>query len=216
MKYIVVDLEMCNVPKSNMTDDFKWSTEMIQIGAVMLDDNYEIIDQFMTYTQPKYGRLTSYIERLTGITIDDLKNAPTTEEGLRDFFNWIPKDAVIVQWSENDKKQLNRELKGKKIHCDINQIIQDDWLDCQVQFTEVMNAERIFSLQEALNISDIDYDSNLHDGLVDASNTALLFKKMNTEKPFRFNEYYLESETPQEELSTSLGELFKANMLEIA
>ena len=33
-----------------------------------------------------------------------------------------------------------------------------------------------------MNLSDIDYDDNVHDGLVDAKNTALLFRKMMTEK----------------------------------
>ena len=216
MKYVVVDLEMCNVPKSNRTAKFKWSMELIQIGAVMLNEDYEIIDQFMTYVKPEYGRLTSYIEKLTGITYEDLVNAPTTEEGIEKFFNWIPDDSVVIQWSESDKYQFNHEIEGKKIDCSGLQKLQDNWVDCQVQFTEIMNAERIFSLQEALNISDIDYDSNLHDGLVDAYNTALLFKKMNTEKPFRFNEYFLESENSKEELSTSLGELFNQSMLEIA
>ena len=109
MKYVVVDLEMCRVPKSNRTANFKWSMELIQIGAVMLNEDYEIIDQFMTYVKPQYGRLTSYIEKLTGITHQDLVNAPTTEEGIEKFFNWIPNDSVVIQWSESDKYQFNHE-----------------------------------------------------------------------------------------------------------
>ena len=41
-----------------------------------------------------------------------------------------------------------------------------------------------------MNLSDIDYDEAIHDGLVDAKNTALLFRKMRTEEVFRFNKYY--------------------------
>ena len=216
MKYVVVDLEMCKVPKSNRTKDFKWSMELIQIGAVMLNEDYEIIDQFMTYVKPQYGKLTSYIEKLTGITYDDLVDAPTTQEGIEQFTNWIPDDAIMVQWSESDKYQFAHEIIGKKIKCSSLKKLDYKWIDCQVQFTKLMDAERIFSLQEALNISDIDYDLNLHDGLVDASNTALLFKKMNTEKPFRFNEYYLKSKNPKEELSISLGDLFNMKQIKIA
>ena len=39
-------------------------------------------------------------------------------------------------------------------------------------------------------LSDIDYDENIHDGLVDARNTTLLFRKMQTEEVFQFNKYY--------------------------
>ena len=216
MYYVVVDLEMCSIPKSNRTIDFKWSTELIQIGAVMLNENYQIVDQFMTYIKPQYGRLNSFIERLTGITDDDLINAPTTEEGIKRFLEWIPDDVIMVQWSENDKYQLLREIKGKKIDCKDLHKIQDNWVDCQVQFTQIMKAERIFNLQEALNISDIDYNLNLHDGLVDASNTALLFEKMNMEKPFKFNKYYLETEESNDVLSTSLGDLFGMKQINIA
>lgn len=47
-----------------------------------------------------------------------------------------------------------------------------------------MNNPRRYNLEEALNLSDIDYDIHLHDGLIDASNTALLFKKIKTEKGY--------------------------------
>ena len=60
-----------------------------------------------------------------------------------------------------------------------------------------MNNPRRYNLEEALNLSDIDYDIHLHDGLIDASNTALLFKKIKTEKSFKLNDYYLASNKSQ-------------------
>ena len=53
-----------------------------------------------------------------------------------------------------------------------------------------MNAKKIYSLSEALVIADIDYDENIHDALVDAHNTALLFIKMKKEKVLKLNEHY--------------------------
>ena len=35
MCYIVVDLEMCRIPKRLRTKSFKWASETIQIGAVI-------------------------------------------------------------------------------------------------------------------------------------------------------------------------------------
>ena len=71
-----------------------------------------------------------------------------------------------------------------------------------------MNNPRRYNLEEALNLSDIDYDIHLHDGLIDASNTALLFKKIKTEKSFKLNDYYLASKQERERLTCSLGDIF--------
>ena len=40
MKYVVIDLEMCKVPKSLRTPEFPWCQETIQIGAVLLDEDF--------------------------------------------------------------------------------------------------------------------------------------------------------------------------------
>ena len=38
MNYLVIDLEMCNVPKDYRSRSYKYANETIQIGAVLLDD----------------------------------------------------------------------------------------------------------------------------------------------------------------------------------
>ena len=40
MNYVVIDLEMCHVPKTYRSKNYKYASEIIQIGAVMLDQNY--------------------------------------------------------------------------------------------------------------------------------------------------------------------------------
>ena len=62
----------------------------------------------------------------------------------------------------------------------------DNWEDCQKTFGEKMNSSKNYRLSEALIIADIDYDENIHDALVDAKNTALLFEKMEREKDTEF------------------------------
>ena len=75
-KYVVVDLEMCNVPRGIKRDQFKWKNELIQIGAVLLDESLEITDKFMTYVSPEFGVIDTYIENLTRISRENIKNAP--------------------------------------------------------------------------------------------------------------------------------------------
>ena len=43
MNYLVLDLEMCGVAKHYRTDKFHYATEIIQIGAVLLDEEYQRI-----------------------------------------------------------------------------------------------------------------------------------------------------------------------------
>ena len=52
-QYVVVDLEMCKVHYSNRKKEFHGANETIQIGAVLLNENYEVVDEFNTYVRRK-------------------------------------------------------------------------------------------------------------------------------------------------------------------
>ena len=67
----------------------------------------------------------------------------------------------------------------------------DTWEDCQKTFGEKMNSPKTYRLSEALIIADIDYDENIHDGLVDAENTAMLFAKMKREPKLKLISCYM-------------------------
>ena len=43
MFHLVLDLEMCRVPKHYRSKAYKYANEIIQIGAVLLDEEFEII-----------------------------------------------------------------------------------------------------------------------------------------------------------------------------
>lgn len=53
-----------------------------------------------------------------------------------------------------------------------------------------MNTSKVYKLSEALIIADLEYDENIHDALVDARNTALLFIKMKSESTLKLSPYY--------------------------
>lgn len=189
MKYAVVDLEMCQVPKL-YRKGYRYSLETIQIGAVLMDETYNIVDSFMTYVKPEYGMIMTPIQKLTGITKKDVANAPVMKEALQAFAEWLPEDVTLVAWSDSDQLQIQRERECKEITFDGIEKLDGEWIDCQKIFSEIIRNPKQYNLVEAMNLSDIDYDEDIHDGLVDARNTALLFRKMQTEEVFRFNKYY--------------------------
>jgi DNA polymerase III alpha subunit (gram-positive type) len=189
-KYVIFDLEMCKVGKNKRTAMFPYARELIQIGAVLMDESYSIVDRFATYVAPQLGALDLDIIRLTGITREKLDGAPSTEEALAQFSDWIPEDAVLVEWSDNDRNQLYNELYGKDIYDDKLEDLLEEIIDCQEAFGEKMNSERQYMLSEALIIADINnYTDGAHDALVDAMNTAMLFRKIKTEKEFKLSPY---------------------------
>lgn len=189
-KYVIVDLEMCNVPKGIKREAYNWRNELIQIGAVVVDESLNITDEFMTLISPKFGVIDNFIEKLTGISRKAVQGAPKVKEALELFVNWLPSDAVLVSWSENDESQIRKEIEAKNIFIEGLDDYLDTWVDCQKTFGEKMNAQKNYKLSEALIIADIDYDEGEHDALVDAKNTAQLFVKMEREPVLVLNPYY--------------------------
>ncbi len=207
--YVVIDLEMCKVPKKMRTPEYHWASEIIQIGAVKLNADYEILDEFSVYVSPRFGHLTPEISRLTGIQKETLKDAPDIAEALRLFNKWLPETPVFVSWSTTDPCQLRYEIEGKQLDC--SQLLDCEWIDCQKIFGNKIGAERSYGLENALNLSDIDYRDGIHNGLVDAYNTALLFRKLRLHPDYAFNAYYRQLEEDNDEnerLSSTLGSLF--------
>ncbi len=210
MKYAVVDLEMCMVPKGIRKNWYKYRQETIQIGAVLLDEKYEVIDEFNTYVKPEYGWIDAYIENLTGISPRDVASAPYFKEALEAFLDWLPaEDVRCVSWSDSDPKQIIHEAFGKGIIDDRLEIIFANWIDCQKTFSNKMDREKAYNLEEALYISDIAPEGRAHNGFVDAANTAVLFTKLETEPDYRLNEFYEKARKDEvDHLGFCMGDLF--------
>lgn len=207
--FAVVDLEMCRVPYGARKGKFRWANETIQIGAILLNEALEIVDEFVTYVSPEYGFIDAYINKLTGISRKDVSAAPTMETALRAFMNWIPEDTKVVSWSNSDKQQISREIESKGIEIAGMKVILENWIDCQKMFADKMHSQRCYRLAEALVAADINYEDGAHDGLVDAYNTALLFVKMEQEEDLTLNSYYQSVVIgEQERIGFTLGNLF--------
>ncbi|MBP3569679.1 MAG: exonuclease domain-containing protein [Lachnospiraceae bacterium] len=208
-KYAVVDLEMCKVPYSVRKEHYQWGRETIQIGAVLLNEDLEITDRFVTFVFPQYGFIDTYINKLTGINAGDVATAPDMKTALQAFVNWLPEDTKVVSWSNSDEVQIRHEITSKEIEIDGLEELLENWIDCQQTFAEKMHTQRCYRLSEALVAADIFYEDGAHDGLVDAYNTALLFAKMEKEQDLVLNPYYesiLTGESKGDKVT--LGDLF--------
>ncbi len=212
--YVVVDLEMCRVSKTQRKQ-YRYKHEIIQIGAALMDSDLNILRTFSEYVKPEYGYLDSFISKLTGITAKDLEKARNIKDVLDRFMKWLPQDDVIipVSWSNSDELQFRFELSEKKIPIgDRFDQMLFNWIDCQPQFSRKMRMRKQYSLEEALIATDICTDGRAHNGMVDAYNTALLYAKMQNEEELVLNEYYRKAHCNEEpeHLSFGLGEVLAA------
>lgn len=212
MAYLVIDLEMCNVPRYFRCKAYHYANEAIQIGAVLLDEEFKRIGTLNQYVHPEYGVVDSFIENLTGIQNSQLKKAPKLQEALLHMIDWIgERDYKIFAWSNSDRDQILHEVKAKKMDDAQIQLFLEEskWIDYQNVFTKRFSLSRQYSLQEALARTRIVPQGRFHDGLDDAVNTGCLIEKLELNPDLQL----IECETPEKELvqgrlSFKLGDVF--------
>lgn len=83
--YIIFDIETTGLDSSY--------DEIIEIGAIKVKNN-KIVSKFNSLVKPK-NEIDEYITELTGITNEMVKDAPTIEEILPDFMNYIGNNILI-------------------------------------------------------------------------------------------------------------------------
>ena len=83
MKHIVIDFEMQHGEMQLLQSAPNvYQTEIIEIGAVMLNDEFEFVSEFKSYVHPSYGKLPDNIAILTGIKDSDIRDAPLISEAV--------------------------------------------------------------------------------------------------------------------------------------
>lgn len=216
--YIVLDLEMCQVPKANKTKAYHYKNEIIQIGAVKLNMDFTEVSRFSTFVKPEFGFVDAFIENLTGISQGQVNEAPILENALGEFLNWVDdENAVMVSWSRTDLAQIRYEINGKGITSINMDKYFEQWVDCQELFGIATNSKDSWGLERAIYAADIVAEGKMHDGLADAVNTASLFRLIKTQPDFKLVEVYESLRHEEvEHLSFSMGSLFEKLNLQFA
>jgi len=216
--YVVIDVEMCRVRTKCV--EYPCKNEIIQIGAVMMDEAYKIQSKFSSYVKPRFGKIDYSILMLTGISERTIKDAPDIEKTLVQMLDWIGDNEVIFySWSDTDYNQIRKEIQLK---CHDNEswemlLNQMNWVDYQKKLGKRLASFKLLKLTDALELVEIDKEGRLHDGLDDALNTARMISKLETHKEYRtILERFREKEEEQKPLTLSLGTLLQGGGLEPA
>lgn len=171
MNYIVLDLEWNQRLKGQkkITEPVRLSGEIIQIGAVKLDESYRVTDTFKVMISPVYYReMHRMVSEITHITTEDLKNGLPFPAAFEQFKSWCGDDYVFLVWGIDDLDML----------CDNMQLHNMDTSSVPVTYNlqlafdnQISKEHRQISLSRAMEMLG-EPALNFHDALNDALNTA--------------------------------------------
>ncbi len=184
MNHIMIDLEM-NTIQRRISEDKRLSSELIEIGAVKMDENYEVTDKYQSYVSPQYGEMDVLITQLTGITDDMLEGAPCFQEALDAFARWIGEEpARFYSWSMADLRQFQNEAAFKGYTGEIIARMEKNWTDFQQEYSRLLGISRKIKLNEAVGAADYEFTGDQHTALADAVNTAEILRLSKDPKEF--------------------------------
>lgn len=208
MKTIVLDLEFCKVKKGERKNAFPLKEEIIEIGAIMLDEEMQEINYYKSYIKPDYSSVSPYIQNLTGITNEMLSDKRSFAEVIREFVAWIGDDEFqIHSWSMSDYYQLFNEIE-KKMNINEYQRLFDGWVDDQKAFAKALGIEYELSLSYAISSIDENFEGAAHDALNDAKNTARIVALMADKDEFNHRMKSIQELFKPKESGTTLGSMF--------
>ncbi|MBO5726691.1 MAG: exonuclease domain-containing protein, partial [Clostridia bacterium] len=109
MNFIILDLEWDSAycKKKN-----GFINQIIQIGAVKLDENLNFIDNFnRTVRSSVSKKVTKRFTELTGITTEDMLSGIPLDSAVSEYNEWVGDDFVTLTWSNSDLYAIISNVK---------------------------------------------------------------------------------------------------------
>lgn len=181
MNYVVVDLEW-NQAMSSKSSVFNklpihLGGEIIEIGAVKLNEDMTPGEEFTIDVKPVYFRRMHYkVKKITGFDKDRLAQGESFPDALEKFRQWCGDDVRFITWGCDDQRIMEQNI-----------IIHDldwDWIDSWINLQLIYNVQtggdkNQKSLASAMEHFEIEQTRVAHDALGDAYNTALVASRLD-------------------------------------
>lgn len=178
MNKLIIDVE-ATCSKDGSIDHT--NTEIIEIGAVLIDSNGYWLGHYSSFVKPKINpTLTKFCKKLTGISQNDVDKAPPfnkvlveLQDLIFDEFNGEPYQ--FCSWSDFDKRIVNDEiLRYNANHTvKLNNHITHYYVDLQKAFSKKHKlGKRRMSVEKALIHLGMEFVGDQHRAIDDAINTA--------------------------------------------
>ncbi|PSM00346.1 exonuclease, partial [Clostridium botulinum] len=181
MNYIIFDLEF-NQGYNNQIE-FKCPFEIIQIGAIKLNENFTTIDTFNALVKPEiYSDLNPFVKNLTNLTMDSLNKAKSFREVYKDFLKFLNKDRnIFCIWGMTDMKELFRNIVYYQLD---TESMPKEYINVQAYTGKYLNYPKSINvgLSNAVELFHITKNNDFHNAFNDAFYTVEVFKKIYSEK----------------------------------
>lgn len=196
MNYIVLDLEW----DSGFHPKYKrFINQILQIGAVKLDENLQFIDSFEVCICSSFTkRVSGRFSRLTGITTQKMREGVSLDHAVNMYNNWAGNDTVTMTWSnsdlfairENEELLLHGERFYIEKYIDLQRYIQGEMA------RNGIDTKNQISLADAAALFDIStQDYSLHTARDDSLVCVKLLQK--TFNNMRFTAMIKDTRDPQ-------------------
>ncbi len=183
MNYIVMDLEW---NQSNTGEEDEVSVipfEIIEIGAIKLNSNNEMISEFNELIKPQvYHEMHTITSKLIHMQMKELERGKPFVEVMQRFLDWCGEDEfVYCTWGPIDLTELQRNMKYYGMEPLSDGPIA--FLDVQKLFSITYEDRKTRrALEYAIDFLKIEKDIPFHRAFSDAYYTAKILCQINDEK----------------------------------
>ncbi len=180
MNYIVFDLEWNQCPYGKDRENAKLPFEIIEIGAVKLDENFQKVENFHCLIQPVvYKKLHFRTQDIIGLTMKELEKGVPFYRAIREFISWCGEDPMFATWGNMDLLELQRNMKYYGVLKLLPGPIR--YLDVQKLFGLTFEDVHLHrSLEYAVDYLHLEKDGEFHRALADAIYTAKVLEKVDS------------------------------------
>ncbi len=210
MNYIILDLEW-NQSSTVAGSNPKIPFEIIEIGAVKLNEDKVMIDEFSALIKPQIYKTMHYMTgKLVHIKMAELKHEQPFEEVMESFLEWCGEDYVFCTWGPLDLTELQRNMVfyGFKPFMDGPL----PFYDVQKLFAlEYEEGKERRALETAVDLMNIEKDIPFHRAFSDAYYAAKVFALINKEETLEHYSYdnFIAPRDKQHEVHKQFGDYDK-------
>ncbi|WP_163195488.1 3'-5' exonuclease [Clostridium thermarum] len=187
MSYIVFDLEFNQAYNNKLPDTNEASLqcpfEIIQVGAVKLNDNLETIATLDRLVKPQiFTKLHPFIKEMTGITRNNLNTAKSFKEVFEEFIGLVDdRNTILCVWGTADMRELFRNAKFHGLNISS---IPRKYINLQSYMSKLLSCEKgtNIGLKSTVELLGIPHNNEFHDAYSDAYFTAEIFKRVYSDK----------------------------------
>lgn len=180
MNYIVIDLEWNQCPVGE-TEKENFPFEIIEIGAVKLDENREITESFHELICPQiYKDIHPKTNEIIHMDIEELQGGDSFVQVMERFFQWCGENYYFATWGPNDLPELQRNME----YYDLPALSEGPFVYYDVQklfsiFTE--GRKNAKTLEYAVDYFGIEKNLEFHRAIWDAQYTAGVLQRLDKE-----------------------------------